>query len=92
MEIAAIVSSDSFTIKSLDDTMPTHEQQQSSITTQEQASLLHACNLSGESHHSVLLLYLNQDTFLDDGGTMAAVVKNATNSKIEIVLVYEKKN
>lgn len=87
-EIEAMVSSDAVTIKFLDDTMATHEQ--ASMPTEEESSLLHACNSSGDSHHSVLLLYLNQDTFLDDGGAVTAIVKNAIDSKIEIILVHEK--
>lgn len=36
-----------------------------------------------------LILYLNEDTFLDAGGTVAAMVKRSINLKIPIAMVHE---
>ena len=55
-EIEVMIWQNKVTIKYLDDTMATHKE----------ASSMRAYNLSGASRHSVLLPYLNQDTFLDD--------------------------
>ena len=45
--------------------------------------------LKPSNQKSAFLLYLNKDTFLYDNGTLKNILKSATKSKIDIILVHE---
>ena len=48
-----------------------------------------ASNQAAPSGKVVLLLYLNQDTFLDRGGGTATMVKRAIDLNIPVVMLHE---
>jgi hypothetical protein len=63
----------------------------SPVLVEDAAIAVMGANLVTEAarQHSVLLVYLTKDTFLDDNGVFGSVVQRAMDMKIQLVLVHE---
>ena len=59
------------------------------VVIREAEEALEGANAAPLSGHVVLLLYLNEKTFLDPGGAVARLVQVAMDRRIAVVLVHE---